>query len=59
MCIRDRLCTEYFTYLRDGTAHAVLFDSADSLRKKYSALQKAGVPMALIEDPALRAQLSG
>ena len=53
----EALCTEYFTYLRDGAAHVVLFDSVGSLRAKYQAVQAAGVPMVLIADPALRQQL--
>lgn len=51
------LCTEYFTYLRDGTAHAVLFDSQKSLRAKLQAVQSAGITMVLIPDPGLRAAL--
>lgn len=51
------LCTEYFTFLREGQAHVVLFDSLTSLRAKYKAVEAAGISMVLIEDPALQAQL--
>ncbi|MBQ9269303.1 MAG: hypothetical protein IJ206_07280 [Oscillospiraceae bacterium] len=50
----EDLCTNYFTFCRDREPHAVLFDSLQSLRKKYAALEQGGVPMVLIEDPELR-----
>ena len=54
----EPLCTEYFTYLQHGQVHVVLFDSMDSLRRKYQTLCSCGVPMVLIEDPLLRKQLT-
>ncbi len=53
------LCTEYFTCLQEGQAQVVLFDSLRSLREKYRIAAACGVPMVLIEDPALRRQLPG
>ena len=53
----EDLCTNYFTFCRDGAPHAVLFDSLQSLRKKYAALQRGGVPMVLIEEPELRQEI--
>ena len=54
----ESLCTEYFTYVESGQIHAVLYDSLDSLRKKYQCLQACGIPMVLIEDSQLRAKLT-
>lgn len=51
------LCTEYFTYLKDGQAHVVLFDSPNSLRAKLQAIQAAGISMVLIPDANLRKTL--
>lgn len=51
------LCTEYFTQLREGQAHVVLFDTLQSLREKYRAAAECDVPLVLVEDPALRRQL--
>ena len=48
------LCTEYFTYCREHTAHVVLFDSPESLRAKFQLLQECGIPLALIDDQSLR-----
>lgn len=50
----DALCTEYFTLLRQGAAWTVLFDTERSLREKLRRAEACGVPMALVEDPALR-----
>ena len=59
-CFRSQaLGTEYFTCLRQGQAHAVLFDSLDSLKGKLALCRRLGVSMALIEDQALRRQLDG
>lgn len=55
----DALCTEYFTYLRDETAHAVLFDTMKSLRAKKQAIEDAGIQMVVVPDGNLRAQLFG
>ena len=55
----ETLCTEYFTYLADETAHVVLYDSTESLRKKAQAIEAAGISMVLIPDPALRKNLFG
>lgn len=54
----EALCTEYFTYVEEGRLHAVLYDSPDSLKKKYQCLQACGIPMVLIEDPQLRSLLT-
>ena len=51
------LCTEYFTCVRQGQAHAVLFDSMNSLQKKLALCREVGVSMVLIEDPELRRRL--
>ena len=53
----EALCTEYFTYLKNGQAHVVLFDSIRSLREKYRTAVACGIPMILIEDPNLREKL--
>lgn len=55
----DTLCTEYFTYLRDGTAHVVLFDSLKSLQAKKQAIEDAGISMVTVPDANLRSQLFG
>lgn len=55
----EPLCTEYFTYLSEGTAHVVLFDSMESLRKKARAIEAAGISMVLVPDPSLRKTLFG
>lgn len=52
------LCTEYFTLLQDGQAHAVLFDSLRSLRAKYDAAVSCGIPLVLLEDAALRRKIT-
>lgn len=54
----EALCTQYFTYLQDDCAHVAFFDSVDTLRQKLQIAEAVGVSMALIEDPALRQQLS-
>jgi hypothetical protein len=51
------LGAEYFTFLRDGQAHVVLFDSPKSLLEKYRLLCQLGVPLVLAEDASLRALL--
>lgn len=48
---------EYFTLVRDGQAHGVLFDTQESLVEKYRLLRRLSVPLVLVEDPALRALL--
>lgn len=55
----DTLCTEYFTYLRDGTAHAVLFDTMKSLQAKKQAIEDSGIQMVVVPDANLRKQLFG
>ncbi len=52
------LCTEYFSYIQDGQAHVVLFDSLRSLRRKYQTALSRGVPAILVEDPNLRRALA-
>lgn len=53
----ETLCTEYFTYQANGTAHAVLFDSSKSLREKLNVVEAAGITMVLIPDSGLRKTL--
>lgn len=53
------LCTEYFTYLSEDTAHVVLFDSMESLRKKAQVIENTGISMVLVPEPSLRKTLFG
>lgn len=53
------LCTEYFSYVRREKAHVVLFDTLESLRRKYQTAWACGVPALLVEDPQLRRALEG
>lgn len=53
------LGTNYFTRVIQGQAHVVLLDSPETLTQKFDLCQSLGVSMALVEDPALRRQLSG
>lgn len=49
---------EYFTYLEQGTLHAVLFDSERSLREKFHLAKKLNVPMVFIPEAFLRKALT-
>lgn len=40
------LCTRYFTYARDGTAHFVLFDDADTINQKVKIAASLGYAAA-------------
>ena len=51
------LCTEYFTYVKDGQAHVTLYDSLRSLREKAALLKRLGIPAVVVEDPKLRKEL--
>ena len=51
----EALCTEYYTRMGPGGPEAVLFDTEESLLAKYRAMEAAGVPWCLAEDPKLRA----
>lgn len=48
------LCARYFTYLREGEAHFVLFDDADTLRQKLRAGTALGIPAAFFVWPEIR-----
>ena len=45
------LCTRYFTYTRQGTAHFVLFDDADTLRRKLRLGAQLGCCAAFFQWP--------
>lgn len=42
----SELCAHYFTYCRDNRVHFVLFDTADSIRRKLSLAGQLGIPWA-------------
>ena len=52
------LCARYFTYMgRDGSAHFVLFDDGETLRRKVEVAHRAGIhtflaPWAQVEEHA-------
>ena len=48
------LCARYFTYVRDGSAHFVLFDDADTLNQKLKTGAGLGVPAAFLMWPEIR-----
>ena len=48
------LCARYFTYTRDGTAHFVLFDDADTLRQKLRSGSSMGFSAAFLMYPEVR-----
>lgn len=48
------LCARYFTYLRDGEAHFVLFDDADTLHQKLRAGTALGIPAAFFVWPEIQ-----
>lgn len=59
------LCAKYFTYQRNGSAHFVLFDDADTIRFKMKLAQNMSLPCAFllcseVEDllPELRERLT-
>ncbi len=41
------LCTGYFTYLRDGALHLVLYDTQETLERKLECCRLVGVPYVL------------
>ena len=43
----DALCTGYFTYLRDGILHLVLYDTQETLERKLSCCRLVGIPYVL------------
>jgi hypothetical protein len=59
MYFSKALGTEYGTYLSRGQLHAVLRDTQETLRKKLLLAESLNIPLALIEDPALRRSLTG
>ena len=48
------LCARYFTYIRDGEAHFVLFDDADTLGQKVKIGAAMGIPAAFFMWPEIR-----
>ena len=47
--ISHSLCTGYFTCLRQGSLHLVLFDTQETLQGKLQRCRTAGVPYVLLE----------
>jgi len=47
------LCTRYFTYTQNGTAHFVLFDDAGTLRQKLQIGSKLGYCAAFFQWPEI------
>ena len=45
------LSMAYLTYLEGGALHGVLFDTAESLKRKFQTARDLGVPWVLAEDP--------
>ena len=50
----QELCARYFTYTRDGTAHFVLFDDAETLRQKLKTGAAMGFSAAFFMWPEVR-----
>ena len=50
----QELCARYFTYTRDGEAHFVLFDDADTLRQKLKVGAAMGFSAAFFMWPEVR-----
>lgn len=48
------LCTRYFTYTKNGAAHFVLFDDADTLRQKLRIGSKLGYCAAFFQWPEIQ-----
>lgn len=48
------LCTRYFTYTQNGAAHFILFDDANTLRKKLQIGSKLGYCAAFFQWPEIR-----
>ena len=48
------LCARYFTYVQDGQAHFVLFDDADTLRRKLRLGASLGASAAFFMWPEIR-----
>ncbi|MBR3641810.1 MAG: hypothetical protein IKN53_07275 [Oscillibacter sp.] len=48
------LCAHYFTYAKDGAGHFVLYDDAESLRKKLRICEQMGFRTAFFEWPEIR-----
>ena len=48
------LCARYFTYVQDGQAHFVLFDDADTLRRKLRLGASMGVSAAFLMWPEVQ-----
>lgn len=56
----DSLCAQYFTYAgQDGRPRFVLFDNADSLRKKLMLARSLGIPNAFLTYPEVEEILPG
>ena len=50
----QELCARYFTYLREGESHFVLFDDADTLRQKLRTGTALGYTAAFFVWPEIR-----
>ena len=48
------LCARYFTCARDGQAHFVLFDDADTIRQKLRTGAELGIETAFLQWPEVR-----
>ena len=47
------LLTNYLTYRKDEGLFCLLFDTEESLRRKYSLLNTMNIPRILVEDPKI------
>ena len=50
----ETLCTNYLTFLRDQKLVLILYDTPESLRKKYRLLHSLSVPCILVPDAEVR-----
>lgn len=48
------LCARYFTYMRSGQAHFVLYDDAETMQQKMRLAESMGYRMALMMYPEVR-----
>ena len=48
------LCARYFTYRKDGAVHFVLFDDAETMRRKLRLAESMGYRTALVMYPEVR-----
>ena len=53
----EELCMEYAAALREDQLHVLLYDTPETLQRKFRLAEELEVPYLLVEDPALRQTL--